>query len=130
MLVRFLLGVLNPNLAKRVIAPRVYFAFRSQRKDVMLTCLDAYELILTVSRDRPWYITGLPCTGLAVSKSAELRGSFGQNSAVSFKDNTESACYLNINNLAAQLICLLVINELVTVGRAVTYTIDPHTPLD
>ena len=130
MLIRFLLCVLNPNLAKRVIAPRVYFAFRSQRKDVMLTCLDAYELILTVSRDRPWYITGLPCTGLAVSKSTELRGSFGQNSSVSLEDHTESACYLDINNLAAQLICLLVVNELVTVGRAVTYAIDPHTPLD
>jgi len=129
-LIRFLLCVLNPNLAKRVIAPRVYFAFRSQRKDVMLTCLDAYELILTVSRDRPWYITGLPCTGLAVSKSTELRGSFGQNSSVSLEDHTESACYLDINNLAAQLICLLVVNELVTVGRAVTYAIDPHTPLD
>ncbi len=130
MLIRFLLCVLNPNLAKRVIAPRVYFAFRSQSKDVMLTCLDAYELILTVSRDRPWYITGLPCTGLAVSKSTELRGSFGQNSSVSLEDHTESACYLDINNLAAQLICLLVVNELVTVGRAVTYAIDPHTPLD
>jgi len=96
----------------------------------MLTCLDAYKFLITVSWDRPWYITGLPCTGLAVSKSAKLRGSLSKNSSISFKNNTEGACYLNIDNLAAQLIGLFLVNELVTIWRAVTYTINPHTPLD
>jgi len=130
MLVFLFVCILDAHLTQRVVTPCVDLTVVGQRQNMMLACLDTDKLSFTTGWHRPWGIACLPSTRLAIAESAELRSAFSHYSSIGLEDHRKSARILNIDNLAARWVRLLIVYKLMAVRCAVSDSIDPHTPLN